>query len=61
MSGALRGEATGDHERGQRKGPLATCDHVECDSTDFDLVDDRLTDETLVVCSECGFTMGCLG
>ena len=48
------------HERGQRKGPADSCDYEGCESTKFDLIRDRLTDERLVVCEECGFTMGWL-
>lgn len=55
-----KNEAGMKHERGQRKGPASSCDYDGCGSTSFDLIRDRLTDERLVVCRECGFTMGWL-
>lgn len=49
-----------EHERGQRKGPIETCDYDGCESTEFNVVRDELTDERLIVCEMCGFTMGWL-
>lgn len=49
-----------EHQSGFRKGPRDTCDHDGCDSHQFGLVQDELTDKRLVVCESCGFTMGVL-
>lgn len=48
------------HEPGQRHGLAESCDYEDCDCTSFDLVRDNLTDERLVVCQNCGFTLGWL-